>query len=231
MNLGTGIIAAGGVDLVFNQFSVNAGGSASISVGGLAFGEEHARRRVFAVIGANMFRSSGGPKSVTIGGVAATQHVQNAPAVTIQTGTFAGIWSAAIPSGTSGTIAFNSGNGSNLGNVDIAVYSSYRQRNVAAFDTSAYADGSSGSGNLNIDIPSGGFLLACCCQANTLVCTSSLSSTPALTSDAHDQTATIQGRWGSAMKMAAASPLTLSGSYTNSGGGPFHDGGCAASFR
>jgi len=231
MNLGTGIIGGRRVRLQFNQFSINAGGSSSISVGGLAFGDEHPTRRVFAVIGAVMFRSSGGPKSVTIGGVAATQHVQNSPAGGIGSAAFAGIWSASVPTGTTGTIAFNSGDGSNIGNVDIGVYSSYGQRDSAAFDTNAYADGSSGTGTLSLDIPQGGFVLACCCQSNTLVCTSSLSSSPALNSDAHDQTPNMQGRWGSSSLMAAASPLVLTGSFTNSGGGPFHSAGASASFR
>lgn len=234
MNLGTGIIGGARAPLLVHVHSQTnfAGGSGNptYTQTGCNFGSAHASRRIFLVIAPDMFVSSGGPKSVTIGGVAATLHVQSNWA-SGSTQQYAAIFSAAVPAGTSGTVFMSSGNGSNLGNVSFALYASYHQKNAAAFDVASNATSGAGAANISLDVPSLGFVLACHAQSNTLVCTTTMSAGQALTRDLHDQAPNTQGAWYSGSKLVPQSPMSLTAGYTNSGGGPFRNAAVAASFR
>jgi len=233
VRLGTGIIGAARVPLLVHVHSQTnfAGGSGnpSYTQTGCNFGTAHASRRIFLVIAPYMFVSSGGPKNVSIGGVAATLHAQSTWASgTIQQ--YAAIFSAAVPSGASGTVYMDSGNGSNLGNVSFALYASYYQKNAAAFGAASNAASGSGQANISLNVPASGFVLACHAQSNTLVCTTTMSAGQALTRDLHDQSPNTQGAWYSGSKLIAQSPMSLIASFTNTGG-QFQNAAVAASFR
>jgi len=233
VRLGTGIIGGARIPLLVHVHSQTnfAGGSgaSSYTQSGCNFGSADASRRLFLVIAPLMFVSSGGPKNVTIGGVAATLHVQSNWA-SGSTQQYAAIFSAAVPAGANGTVFMSSGNGTNLGNVSFALYASYYQKNAAAFGTASNASVGTGAANISLNVPASGFVLACHAQSNTLVCTTTMSAGQALVRDLHDQAPNTQGAWYSGSKLIAQSPMSLTASYTNTGG-PFRDAAVAASFR
>lgn len=216
---------------VHNQATF-AGGSSnpSYTQTGCNFGTADATRRLFLVIAPMMFVSSGGPKNVTIGGVAATLHVQDIGSFST-TGQYTAIFSALVPTGTSGTVYMDSGNGSNLGNVSFALYASYNQKVATPFATSAIAGGlAAGPGDLSLNVPDGGFVLAlhAISTASSVSPITMVSDQP-MVRDLHDTAANTQGAWYSGSGLVAQSPMSLTTTYII-GGNPLHDSGCAASF-
>lgn len=122
-------------------------------------GDAAADRYVFLEI---TYASSGGTErslsSATIGGVAAKIHVDQS--VDSSDALSAAIISALVPSGSTANIAISlSGSG---GSVDIGIYRVTSLGSDTAFDT-AVSTNATGGGLLSttLDIPAGGFALAC----------------------------------------------------------------------
>jgi hypothetical protein len=122
------------------------------------FGEAHKTRRIFVIAGASNGTSGGGAvNSATIGGVAATIHLNNS-----QNLIKSSIFSAIVPTGASGTISITYA--AAMFQHGIAVYSSYYLLDTAPFDT---ASDTSNALSFSLDIPDVGIIVAGGCWATT----------------------------------------------------------------
>lgn len=232
MNLGTGIIGGARIpELVYNDLFSDLGQNlTSVTVNSVPFGVEHATRRVFAMIGVGM---AGGASisGVTIGGVAATEHVQaqatGTPAQTI------GIFSAAVPTGTTGTIFWTRTGGGDMDGAGVYCLSSYYQKDAAAFATASDVDGAGSSATLDLNVKAGGFVIGVAKQSSSRVATWSISGSGAGISLLPEQDVTTDHQMGGVYGslLSAATPLAVRMSFTNSFGGPFAADCAAASFR
>lgn len=218
-------------ELVYNDLFSDLGQNlTSVTVNNVPFGTAHATRRVFALIGVGM--ASGATISgVTIGGVAATEHIQaqasGSPAQTV------GIFSALVPTGTTGTIFWTRSGGGDMDGAGVYCLSSYYQKNAAAYDTASDVTTGSGSTVCDVDVRARGFVLGVMKISNTLTATWSASGSgtgigllPESDTSANHQ---MSGVYGS--NLNAATPIAVRTSFSNSGGGPFQPPTVAASFR
>lgn len=122
------------------------------------FGEAHKTRRIFVVAGASNGTSGAGDvSSATIGGVAATIHLNN-----FQGLVKSAIFSAIVPTGTSGTISITYA--AEMFQHGIAVYSSYYLLDTAPFDT---ASDTGDALSLNLNVPDIGIIVAGGCWTTT----------------------------------------------------------------
>lgn len=85
------------IDVAFTDRASRIGGSGIYTASGLSFGAEAADRRIIAIV-PSKDDGAHSCSAVTIGGVAATKHCE------ITGGTQISIWSAAVPTGTTGDV-------------------------------------------------------------------------------------------------------------------------------
>ncbi|CAN1724440.1 protein of unknown function [Hyphomicrobium sp. 1Nfss2.1] len=231
MILGTGIIGGAKPVLVYNDLLSDLGQNlTSVTVNSVPFGDEHSSRRVFAMIGVGMAEGSS-ISGVTIGGVTATQHVQaqatGSPAQTL------GIFSALVPTGTTGTIFWTRAGSGDMDGAGVFCLSSYYQRNAAAHDTASDVTGGSGSAVVDVNVKGGGFVLGLAKLSSSRVTTWSLSGSDAALSFLPEQDVSTDHQMAglSGSQLSAASPMAVRLSFSNSFGGPFKADCVAASFR
>lgn len=183
---------------------------------GMNFGAANAKRYLIACVGV----LGDLPSSCTIGGVTATRHVEvNSPFGNCRSI----IYSAAVPTGTSGSVTLNGANGMS----SVALYSAINLISGSASDT----DSDSGLSplSMSVDVPQKGFLLATAYRATTS--SGDSASWSGLT------TVDINLRFGgpsnfplhSAGQYIATSALTRSVGVTLTGNNAFSS--AAASFR
>jgi hypothetical protein len=81
---------------------------------------------------------------------------------------------------------------------------------------------------MSVDCPTNGFVIGLGVISNTLAATFACSG---LTINDNDQTPNPQSFGAMVSKSAGGSPVSITGQYTNSGGGPFGPTVVAASFK
>lgn len=201
-----------------------AANQASYTVNSLSFGTADATRRVFVAI-ASATASGVEPSGVTIGGVAATKHVGVSAAGV--TSVPCAIWSAAVPTGATGTVFWTVASG-DLDGGSVYVFASYNQKVAAAHATNSYASiPAAGDVALDVNVPAGGFVIAIMALGNTFAATfhfSNLTNTPTA-----DGTPTFQNGCAYASSQPAATPLTIAAHY-NITPGDSHSNCVSASF-
>src|ERR1700761_7777896 len=101
-----------GGGLVTGAFGSSASATNTWSFGGMSFGTPAANRYVVAVFG----WAGGAISAVTIGGIAATNVLQELSGANLQ------VWIAPVPTGSTGTVASN---GSGTGTVACSTYAIY----------------------------------------------------------------------------------------------------------
>ena len=231
MIIASGIIGGRKPLLVYNELRSDLGQNlTSVTVNNVTFGAEHSTRRVFALIGVGM-QDGSSISGVTIGGVAATQHVQvQASGLLAQT---MGIFSALVPSGADGTIFWTRSGGGDMDGAGVFCLSSYYQREAAAFDTASDVSSGNGSAVIDVNVKGGGFVLGVTKQNSSRAATWSIAGSgtgvsllPDVDNSPNHQMA---GLYGS--ELAAATPIAVRLSFSNSFGDPFQADCVAASFR
>lgn len=179
---------------------------------GMNFGAANAKRRLIACVGV----IGDLPSSCTIGGVTATRHVE----VESPFGSCRSIiYSALVPTGTSGSVTLNGADGSS----SVALYSAINLISGLAYDT----DSDSGLSPLSVsvDVPQKGFLLATAYRSTTTA--GQTASWTGLTTV--DLNLRFDGLLHSAGQYIATSALTRSVGVTLTGNNAFSC--AAASFR
>lgn len=192
------------------------------TITGLSFGDEHPRRRIF--VGVAVLTATGvEPNSVTIGGVTATKHIGQAPPGSTSSTTQ--IWSALVPTGTTGTVVISVGSG-DMDAGSVYVWAAYDLASAAARDTAAATLSASGV-DLSVDVPAGGFVIAVAAINNVNAATFAFSG---LTNNSSDGTPNFQSAGAAASKVAGGTPMAITATYTISAG-TFGPNAVAASFR
>lgn len=126
---------------------------------GQSFGAAASDRHIIVAAGGGHGTSTISLLSITIGGVAATLHVNVNNNGNTRNG-HAAIASVALAAGTSGSIVVEYDPGAGISVMQECVISVYRATNLSSgtpFDTAS----ASAAGSLLIDIPANGFLIAC----------------------------------------------------------------------
>lgn len=157
-----GIMAAlpGGISITWETSPSYENFPGPYSFASVDFGDARADRRIFVAV----HWWEGFPhetvSSATIGGVAATIHIQDGHSGG-STGFGCAIISAVVPTGTSGTIVITTSDNSNIGTVGINTFVTYGLASSSPFDT-AFAEASGTATDLTdtINVPGGGFVLA-----------------------------------------------------------------------
>ena len=224
MKLGTGVIGGLNTRLVFcdsaHNLPVN---MATQTVNGMSFGQPHVKRRVF--VGLAVVTATGvEPTVMTIGGVSATKHVGFARfglySLTSQ------IWSAPVPTGTTGTVQFSVPS-NDIDGGSVYVWAGYDQSSPLALATRTADDLGSPSSDLSVDVAGGGFAIAVAISDHNLVWTFSFSS---LTIDDADLVPNFASAGASVSKAVSGAPRSIIATRTSTLG-TFGVTGVAASFR
>lgn len=128
------------------------------SISGVSIGAAAADRRVFALLcWSSTATGARTLNSASIGGVSATIHVQDGMSDSGQGGLAAAIVSAAVPTGTTATIAASlSGQG---GSLDVGVYRVTGLGSATPHDTQSNTV-SNGAPSVSLNVPARGFVLA-----------------------------------------------------------------------
>ena len=123
---------------------------------GVSLGTAHTNRRIVVVSGANKVSSNRSISSMTIGGVSASFIVK----ATTSGGTQATmeIWSAIVPTGTTGDIVVTGNAG--LGGCGIDVYRLIGANSVAAATLTDITDGGANDFSGSLYLPGGGVIIA-----------------------------------------------------------------------
>lgn len=142
---------------------------------GLTFGPASSDRLLIVTLTTNA-NNIANLNSVTIGGVAATRRVrhfynQSFPTTTTSSSE---IWTASVPTGTSGSVVLNLNTSGNLWNSSVAVYSATNLLSTTPTATTGADDVSHpGTLNMSIAMQAGGFVVAAAYFCGTGVITNS----------------------------------------------------------
>jgi hypothetical protein len=148
------VAGPGGAALEFIASTADASNLVTYTFAGQSFGVATPSRRIIVAASLSAFDSDTAI-AVTIGGISATVHVSTINSGNTRNGA-AAIASAAVPTGTSGSVVVDiTPNGAR--SCVISVYRATDLSNGTPFDTASASD----AGSLLIDIPANGFLIAC----------------------------------------------------------------------
>lgn len=148
------VAGPGGAALEFIASTADATNLVTYTFAGQSFGVATPSRRIIVAASLSAFDSDT-DIAVTIGGISATVHVSTINSGNTRNGA-AAIASAAVPTGTSGSVVVDiTPNGAR--SCVISVYRATDLSNGTPFDTAA----STNASTLLIDIPANGFLIAC----------------------------------------------------------------------
>lgn len=198
--------------LTFLQVTEDTGNNSSYSFASQSFGTADATRRVVVVATWAATSSSLTLSNPTIGGVAATIHTQ------IGSNPNIGIFSALVPTGTSGTIAFDLG--ATAARASIAVYRAVNS-GASPFATASDTTMSSNVLSTTIDIPQGGWVVA---GATTLILSGNTHTWVGVNEDYDSPYGDAAGRaktGGFASGLSSQTGRTISATVSGTGSGGF----------
>jgi hypothetical protein len=149
------IIGGKAQSLSFNGYANSGAFSASYSFGGMSLGQESSERLIVVCVANHSVNVPGAVTAVSVAGVAATRQGGTGP------NPYTSIWSALVPTGTSGTVSLSlADKGTDM---TIAVYSVY-----GLFSTTAYHVTTThqiiGTGQLNLSVPARGMAIVIAVQ-------------------------------------------------------------------
>ncbi len=165
-----------------------------------ALGAAASDRRVVVGVTASQAVNNNTVSSVTIAGVAATQHVYHEDGT--GAASRAALWSAPVPTGTTGDVVVTFASADDRCGIGI-----WRMTGAGASPVSTHADGTDGTGTTSITVPAGGVAVA-------MAATSASTTWSGLTED-FDETIAGTSLQSGACAAFAAAQTGLSVSDTN----------------
>jgi hypothetical protein len=177
-----------------------------MTVAGLSFGTESPTRRIVVGIACVNGTAAGEPSSCTIGGVAATLHASR-PAPNGTTNAVVQIWSALVPTGTTGTVEWSVPSG-DIDGGSIYVWAAYDLASGTSTDTASGTQGGATTTiDLSLDVEAGGGVFAIAGTSGALAET--WTWVGATKDGTDDTTVNFQASGAHESDVAAAAPRTV----------------------
>lgn len=150
-----------GKQFAVTDFATDLTDSSNYSISDMEFGPAHAARRIIVPFAGRSVDNPRSLQSASIGGVSATVHIFRANDNANSQNGHAGIISALVPTGTTGTVnvVFNF---PGLTELVIGVIRAVNLASGSAFDT-APSSGGDGQFSMSLDVPTRGIVVAAAC--------------------------------------------------------------------